>query len=433
MTDVIIIGAGAAGLMAAKKLSGAGVSVCVLEARDRVGGRIHTITNNDLATPVEGGAEFIHGNLSATLALLKEAGMEKQELTGETWQVNKGWWNQENDFFENAELVIKQLKSLKEDISVAQFLQQFFSEEKYVNLRKLFTSYVEGYYSGETERMSAKAFLREWMSEDEQQYRPSGGYGKMMHYLEENCKKAGVIIQLSAAVKEIKWREGYAEVTDDNNHVFIACKVIITVPLGVWTSDDNTKGGIKYNPALPSKTEAAKQMGFGAVIKILLQFKDIFWEKESIKLQTDINLSSVQMVLTDMPIPTWWTQFPQRTALLTGWLSGPKAEQIKNETDVNILLKALDSLSPIFKIDRNILKDKLKWWKVFNWTKEPFTYGSYSYSTTDTISARKKLMETVENTLFFAGEALYEGPETGTVEAALISGINVSKEILSSR
>lgn len=430
MTDVIIIGAGAAGLMAAKQLSGAAVSVCVLEARDRTGGRIQTIRNTNSETPIEGGAEFIHGNLSATLALLKEAGMKKEELTGEIWQVTKGRWNQENNFFENAELVIKHLKSLKKDISISYFLQQFFAEEKYDNLRKSLTSYAEGYYSGETDRMSAKAFLKEWMSEDEQQYRPSGGYGKMIHYLEESCKKAGTLIQLSAAVKEIKWRQGYAEVRDDNNHVFIACKVVITVPLGIWTSDDKTKGAIKYNPALPSKTEAAKQMGFGAVIKILLEFKDIFWEEESIKQQTKINLSNLQMILTDMPIPTWWTQFPHGTALLTGWLSGPIAEQIKNETDENILLKSLHSLSLIFKIDSIILKDKLKSWKVFNWTKEPFTYGSYSYSTTDTISARKKLMEPVQNTLFFAGEALYEGPETGTVEAALISGINAAKEIL---
>lgn len=431
MTNVIIIGAGAAGLMAAKQLSGAGVSVCVLEARDRVGGRIHTIRNRNSATLIEGGAEFIHGNLSATLELLKEAGMKKEELTGEIWQVNKGGWNQENDFFENAELVIKRLVSLKEDISIAHFLQHFFSEEKYDNLRKSLTSYVEGYYSGVTERMSAKAFLEEWMSEDEQQYRPSGGYGRMIHYLEKSCKKAGTLIQLSAAVKEIKWREGYAEITDDNNHVFIACKVVITVPLGVWTRDDKTKGAIKYNPALPSKTEAAKQMGFGAVIKILVEFTDIFWEDEAIKIKTKMNAANVQMVLTDMAIPTWWTQFPQKFALLTGWLSGPKAEQMKNETDENVLQTALHSLSLIFRIDSIILKDKLKWWKIFNWTKEPFTYGSYSYSTIDTISARKKLIEPVQNTLFFAGEALYEGPETGTVEAALISGINVSQEILS--
>lgn len=430
MADVIIIGAGASGLMAAKKLSDAGLTVLVLEARDRIGGRIHTITNANTAAPIEGGAEFIHGNLTATLALLHEAGMEKQELTGEILEMTNGKWKQENDFFENAELVVKQLKSLEKDISIAEFLQQFFAKEKYSGLRKSMISYVEGYYSGEAGRTSAKAFLEEWMSEDEQQYRPAAGYGKMMEYLAGSCKKAGTMIQLSAAVKEVKWHRGHAEVIDIENNVFVAQKVVITVPLGVWTSDDNTKGAISYSPALPLKTEAAKQMGFGAVIKILFEFEDVFWEDKALAKQTKINLSNLQMVLTDLPIPTWWTQFPKQSPLLTGWLSGPKAKELTDETDEDIMLQALDSLGYIFKIESIVLKNKLKWWKIFNWTNEPFTCGSYSYSAIDTIVARKKLMEPVENTLFFAGEALYEGPETGTVEAALISGINVSKRIL---
>ncbi len=97
--DIIIVGAGAAGLMAAKKLSGAGFKVCVLEARNRMGGRIYTINDLQLAIPVEGGAEFIHGNLEVTFNLLKEAGIDKQEIKGEVWQVREGRWSLENDFF----------------------------------------------------------------------------------------------------------------------------------------------------------------------------------------------------------------------------------------------------------------------------------------------------------------------------------------------
>ncbi|MEJ7679505.1 MAG: FAD-dependent oxidoreductase [Segetibacter sp.] len=158
--DVIIVGAGAAGLMAAKELSGAGFKVCILEARNRIGGRIYTINDHNSAMPVEGGAEFIHGNLEVTLDLLKEAGIDKQEIKGEVWQVREGRWSQENDFFANAELVIKHLKASKEDISIAEFIKQFFAEDKYRDLRKSLISYVEGYYSGKTERMSAKAFWK---------------------------------------------------------------------------------------------------------------------------------------------------------------------------------------------------------------------------------------------------------------------------------
>ena len=128
--DVIIIGAGAAGLMAAKKLSAEGLKVCVLEARDRIGGRIYTTKEHDFSTTVEGGAEFIHGNLSVTLDLLKEAAVDKREIAGDMWQVTDGRWTQKNDFFENTELVKKHLKTLKEDISIAEFMKQFFAEDK---------------------------------------------------------------------------------------------------------------------------------------------------------------------------------------------------------------------------------------------------------------------------------------------------------------
>lgn len=428
--DVIIIGAGAAGLMAAKKLSGAGLSVCILEARDRIGGRIQTITDTKIATPIEGGAEFIHGNLELTLDLLQEAGLDKHEIKGKFWNVVNGQWTQENDFFKHSGEVTKQLKALKEDISIADFLHKYFPEEKYTGLRKSMTSYVEGYYSGETERTSAKAFLEEWMSEDEQQYRPEGGYGKLIDYLAESCRKAGTLIQLSTIVKEIKWHRGHAEVTDDNNQVFIAPKVIITIPLGVWQTNVNTKAVIDYTPALPLKSEAARQMGFGAVIKILIEFADRFWEDEAIKNSVKADTQGVHMVLTDMDIPTWWTQIPQQTPLLTGWLSGPKAEQIKNLCDEDIMQKAIHSLSLLFRINSDILKKKLKWWKVFNWSKDPFTCGSYSYSTLETNLARKTLIEPAEDTLFFAGEALYHGPEMGTVEAALVSGLDAASKIL---
>ena len=428
--DVIIIGAGAAGLMAAKQLSEKGLAVCVLEARDRIGGRIHTITNTDSSTPIEGGAEFIHGNLKVTLSLLTEAGIEKQEVKGEFWQVMNGVWSKENDFFENASSVIQQLKKLKEDISIAEFLERYFRGEKHLGLRNAMTSYVEGYYSGEIEKISAKAFLEEWMSEDEQQYRPVGGYGKAIDYLAESCRKAGTQILLSTPVKEIKWEKGNVQAVDDNANIFIASKVLITVPLGVWLAEKNTKGAIAYLPELPMKMEAAAQMGFGAVIKVLIEFTDLFWEDEAVVQKTKTNTRNLNMALSDMPIPTWWTQSPSRKPMLTGWLSGPKAEKMKNEKEEAIMRQSLYSLSNIFKVDLDYLKQKLKWYKVFNWSDDVFTRGSYSYSALHSSVARKTLIEPEQNTLFFAGEALYEGPETGTVEAALVSGMKAASQIL---
>lgn len=427
--DVIIIGAGAAGLMAAKQLSEAGFKVCVLEARDRVGGRIHTFISQDYRYFFEGGAEFIHGNLHVTLQLLEEAKLQKQELEGNVWQIKNGEWKQESDFFNHADLVITRLKELKEDVSMQTFLEQHFSADKYENLKKALVSYVEGYYSGEVSKISAMSFLEEWMSEDDQQYRPVKGYGQLMNYLLESCEKAGATFELSTVVKEIKWSKKQAEVIDETGRTFIAAKVIVTVPLGVLTAAENSKGFIKFSPAIHDKIAHAKQMGYGAVIKILLHFKKAFWQSEEVERQCKVDTKNLHMIISETPVPTWWTQHPNYSTLLTGWLSGPDAAKMIEDEDEVVISLALQSLGIIFHLPVDILKENLQWSKVFNWTKDPFTLGSYSYSTLYTSKARKVLAEPVENTLFFAGEALYDGPEMGTVEAALTSGKEVAEKV----
>src|SRR5262245_26779745 len=83
--DVLVIGAGAAGLAAAHSLAGAGLSLGVLEARDRVGGRVATLRPVGAELPVELGAEFVHGRPPETLAIVRAAGLALCELEGESW------------------------------------------------------------------------------------------------------------------------------------------------------------------------------------------------------------------------------------------------------------------------------------------------------------------------------------------------------------
>jgi monoamine oxidase len=271
------------------------------------------------------------------------------------------------------------------------------------------------------------------MSEDEEQYRPEAGYGKMIDYLAETSTKAGVLIQLSTVVKEIRWSKGQVELIDERGHSYSAHKILITVPTGVLTAGESCRGFIKFFPALPEKIDAAKQLGFGSVIKVLVNFDEALTNDQSLEKHTGVNFQKLHMVLSDEEIPTWWTHNPQHSSLLTGWLSGPKAEQLAHLDDEVILDKALQSLSSIFKLHFENVKEKVTWWKVLNWTKDEFTRGSYSYSTLQTNTARKKLEEPVGNTLFFAGEGLYNGLEMGTVEAALTSGSEVAKKIIASR
>lgn len=425
--DVIIIGAGAAGLVASKELSHNGLSVTILEARPRIGGRIYHMPIDNW----EGGAEFIHGNLPVTFSLLQEAQLSWYQTKGEFWQVTNGVWQQMEDFFEHSDGVIAKMRKLTSDISIADFLQQYFPGPDDEPVRVSLTAYVEGYYSGTTSRTSTLQFLEEWVTEDEEQYRPNQGYGALVQYLSEQATGNGAILHLNTVVKNIIWSAGQVEVSTAEGTAYKADRVIVTVPLGVLTSGSDSIAHISFSPHLPDKMNAAVSMGFGSVIKVLIDFTTPFWEEEDLKTKLGIGKKPIQMALSNELIPTWWTQYPNKQTLLTGWLSGPKANNLKNESDEDILGLAVTSLCNIFSLSEVYLRTLIHRFQILNWTDDPFTMGSYSYSTLQTKEARELLTQPEANTIYFAGEALYNGPEMGTVEAALTSGLDVSRTILS--
>ena len=426
--DVIIIGAGAAGLMAARELSKKGLKVCILEARDRVGGRIHTLPAGIDNTVLEGGAEFIHGNLELTLQLLKEAGLEYEETTGQFYEFKAGNWNTEREMVESTPILMERLKELKENISINEFLDREFAGTEFEKLRTSLRSYIEGYYAGSPDDTSALSFYEEWQSEDEQQFRPKDGYGKLLEFLVDECEKAGVIIQLSTTVKDVRWLKDQVEVLDETHHIYVSRKVLIAVPLGVWQAE-GLKGSINYIPALTAKTEAAKQMGFGNAIKVLLYFKTVIWEDEN-QVKHSKEAKEFSFVFSDETVGTWWSQLPKKIPLLTGWIAGPKAFQMSTLSDEVIIENAIQSIANILEVSVDLIKQNLQASHVFNWVADPFARGGYSYTTTKTGEALKVMMEPIDHTIFVAGEAFYEGPEIGTVEAALISGKRAAAEIM---
>jgi len=424
VSDVLIIGAGAAGLLAARELAAAGRRVVVLEARDRIGGRIHTLTPPGFTRPIEAGAEFIHGEAPVTRALLQEANIAWQDTTGETYQVKNGEIQDDGAFFAHLPLLLEKLQALNHDLPLADFLVKEFPDAEHAPLRAMATQFAEGYDAADTRRASAWALRDEWATDGvDDSPRPVGGYGPLLHWLADQAQAAGAAVQLSTAVREIRWQPGHAEVLTASGPTYHARQVLCTVPLGVWLLDVQHPGYLRFTPDLPTHRAAVAQLGFGPVIKILLEFRENFWQDR---------LPELEFLLSDAPVPTWWTQLPDSRPLLTGWLAGPAAQQLQAASDESILQQSLTSLSQLLKTSPETLQAQLCASYVCNWGAEQYAYGAYSYATVGSQAARAALATPVAGTLFFAGEGLHSGIDSGTVEAALASGQAAARALLAS-
>ncbi len=422
MYDVIVLGAGAAGLMAAHEFALAGKNVCILEARERIGGRILTINDSNFSTPVEGGAEFVHGDLKLTMSLLKKAEIEYFEVAGSTWQKHNDKLQRQEDFIEDFSEISKFLEQLQRDVSVKTFIEEYLQGEEFEESRFTIKNYVEGYYAADISKASTFSLREELSNSGDPQYRIEGGYNKLIDFLHSEISSRGVEVLLQHAVDKISWRKNAVEVYAGDKK-FTSKKVLVTVPIGVLQSEF-----IGFSPEIPFIKEALRVLGYGAVIKIVFEFDEPFWKDK--KNTSGNNLSDVQFIFSGEKIPTWWTQHPKKSAVLTGWLGGPNAQHLSGLTDGELVDTALTTLAHIFNVTTDFLKQMLVTKAVFNWQKDEFSRGAYSYDVVHGDRAKNILSAGVENTIFFAGEGLHQGVEIGTVEAALANGKDTAQRLI---
>jgi monoamine oxidase len=416
---VVIIGAGAAGLMAARELARAGNEVTVLEARHRTGGRIYTLDEKEFGYPAQGGAEFVHGAAPLTHSLAREAGLTLAPREGEVWIARGGELSQSPGFTPGMDLVRARLKELKGDITISEFLHTYFNEEPYAALREAIERMVEGYDAADPLLASTFALRDEWMSDGfGEQKIIKEGYGALIEYLESECRIHGAEIRLHANAQTIDVRSNSAKIICGNCDICEAATVLLTIPLPLLSK-------ITFLPALPQKIAAAHKIGFGGVIKILLKFRTRWWLGAR-----DKDLSKMFMFRSQETVPVWWTQYPQTHPVLTGWLSGPDVGSYADASSDEILEIGLVSLSNSFGVSAVEIRRELVTSKVVNWAADAYARGAYTYATLATPAAKEELLSSVNGALFFAGEALYGGKEVGTVEAALASGVEAAKRIL---
>jgi monoamine oxidase len=445
--DVVIIGAGASGLAAATELAPSGLKVLVLEARDRIGGRVWTRREEGLAAPVELGPEFIHGRPPATLALLRRAGIAAVDAPMNRLAMRDGRLGPRPDGVEvEARRVIARHAAAlaRKDMSFEAFLKR--AADKMSSDAVTFARMrAQGYEAAEPRRLSARAVAEEWGEEGKQapgNLRPAGGYGALLDSLADSLGDT-VELRLHSAVRGVRWGRGGVEVEATStsrrppaasrrtsnekratNNVVTAKKAIVTLPLGVLQLPSRARGAVRFSPVLASKRSPLKGLVAGSVIKVPMLFRTAFWKEFDGGRYRDASFFHAPGSL----FPTFWTAAPDRAPLLNAWAGGPNALRLTGKSTSRIVREAVHALEAMF--GHGGIEDLLQAAWVHDWQKDPYARGAYSYVAVGGHGARERLAAPLAKTLYFAGEATdFEG-EPATVAGALQSGLRAAREVL---
>lgn len=432
---VIVIGAGAAGLYAAKKLMDAGAQVTVLEASERHGGRIRHL-NGFLSYPVELGAEMVHGKANQTgnppSFLWKDIHNYDPTLLLQTdgyddlWWVDNGleWWDyniQDNDiqnffnFFDNAYLYTGP------DITVADYIYQQYGVNENHRTWHFYEAYTGAEYGTSIKRMGMRSFARAealWLSGDQNYvFDGNNAYLNVLDTLYFNSVLPH--IQYNKQVTAINYSANYVTVTDQNGVSHLGSAVLVTVPLRILKDGD-----ITFSPALPtSKQQAINTLGMdNAGMKVVMKFTQRFW-----------NVDMLGLLVKHAPTEAWAVGKPktgQSNRTLMFFLMGERAEYMTSlgQNAIDEILAELDAA-----FGAGVASSKFEDAYIMDWSQEPFIRGSYSYPAVGSYplsgtTQRQILAQPIQNKVFWAGEATSNN-HPSTVHGALESGARAAIEI----
>jgi monoamine oxidase len=414
LVDTVVIGAGAAGLMAARELKRAGKRVLVLEASNRVGGRVNTLYDTNAGVPVELGAEFIHGDAPETTRLCDEAHLVTVPVTGKQYRSDHGELSPQNAMWRRMGRLFRHMNPRrKNDRSFQEFLDEKPGGASLRSARELSRGYVQGFFAADPKIVSEK-----WVGQQRnptdgaiQARRVVNGYAALIDYLQ---RELVADIRFNARVERIKWNESRVRVYDRRAREYRARAVIITVPLPILQDTS-----IAFDPEIPMMRRAANQLVMGDVLRVNVVVKERFWERK---------VDDVSYVQTPTrPFNVWWTHNPLKAYLITGWSGGPPALEFLGSGGLGGA--AISELARVFGMRRSRVESLVDSIHTYDWTRDPNIRGAYCYARVGGAFAARTLARNFGDTIFLAGEATDSG-SSGTVEGALVSGKRAASALL---
>ena len=421
----LVIGAGAAGLAAAQTLQAANCSVVVLEARDRIGGRVHT--DYDFAShPIEYGAEFLHGENIVTWDWVRRYRMatlpafdhyrhqfvyvNQALLPFRQWSTIPGL--DTLDLMDGSSidaLIASWIEEGKPDVSLAQFLE-LHQIEWSPEVHRLVDHFFSGSYAANLDQLGVYGLMElTYAGDGDRYFRLRQGYS---HLLEQFA--AGLDIRYATTVTRISRSPSGVQVYTDGGQTYTAQRVVITLPLALLQAN-----AVEFVPPLPeTKLRAIQGLGVGHITKLILKFDQPWWPQE------------VESCLTPLETQLWWRPGWQRhheAPVLTAFTGATGADKLGALGRDGAIQTGLQDLEQMFE---RPLAERLVDARFVDWQADPYAQMAYSYLPVNGIGVRSQLAQPVDRTLFFAGEATHP-TRAATVHGALESGIRAAQEILS--
>jgi monoamine oxidase len=415
--EVLIIGAGVAGLTAARALTAAGVRVLVLEARDRLGGRVMTHHTPD--GPVELGAEFVHGAVEETLSVAREAALPLRETDRGAPRVT-GEDQGPADFFSAMDVVLAYASADGPDES---FLHLVERADAAPEIKARCLGLVEGYHAADPARISVRSLLKNTAADERpganRQFRFAGGYDGLVAAIFQRIDPGLCEVRLDTVVTAVSWGRRRVVVRTSAGEELAAPQLIVTVPLGVLKA-----GAVDFSPRLADKEEVISRLEMGDAERVSLCLGSDAWVAPE-------RFPPGGFLMTgEPPFPVWWVSRPPPFPVVTAWAGGRNARALAQLDGAARVDAAVAALATALGADAGRLRQDLRGGFSHNWLVDPFARGAYSYAGVGGSEAGDELAVPIDGTLFFAGEATESDGQNGTVHGAIASGHRSARQVL---